>query len=241
MMLRQYIGELKINSSRYYLDRFAKSAAASLAPGSIMLDAGAGDCLYKPYFAHVNYEAADFCKIDKEYGAINYVCDLSNIPVDENRYDLIFCSQTLEHIPYPQKVLSEFFRILKPGGKLWLSAPLFYEEHETPYDFYRYTQYGFKYLLEDAGFTIEQIQWLEGYYGTMSYQLNLAAHVLSSHNTDYGGGIIGVLSAGMALFLRPLFTILSIYYAHLDLRHKFTSAGLCKNYTIIANKAIVRF
>ena len=228
--------KLKINSSRYYLENFARAAAESLPIGAIMLDAGAGDCIYKPLFSHVTYEAADICKLDKAYGEINYVCDLSEIPVEDNRYDLVFCSQTLEHLPDPQKVLKELFRVLKPGGKLWLSAPLFYEEHEIPYDYFRYTQYGLRRLCEETGFAINTMQWLEGYYGTLSYQLNMAARVLSSNPTNHGSGLIGFLSACSILLLKPFFAILSIYFAHLDLKYKFTSAGQCKNYTLTATK-----
>lgn len=46
------------------------------------------------------------------------------------------------------------------------SAPLFYEEHETPYDFYRYTQFGVRHLMETTGFVIERLDWLEGYFGS---------------------------------------------------------------------------
>ena len=42
--------------------------------------------------------------------------------------------------------------MLKPGGTLWLTAPLFYAEHERPYDYFRYTQFGLRHLLEREGF-----------------------------------------------------------------------------------------
>ncbi|MCX6239077.1 MAG: class I SAM-dependent methyltransferase [Bacteroidia bacterium] len=41
--------------------------------------------------------------------------------------DLIFSWGTLEHIPEPQKVLNECFRILRPGGKIYMEfGPLYY-------------------------------------------------------------------------------------------------------------------
>ena len=54
-------------------------------------------------------------------------------------------------------MIGELGRVLKPGGTLWLSAPLFYAEHERPYDFFRYTRYGLRRLLEDAGFEVVEI------------------------------------------------------------------------------------
>ena len=123
-------------------------AAESAPDGAVILDAGAGRAQYRHHFSRLRYEAADFAQLSKEYGDLTYICDLVNIPVDDGRFDLIFCSQNLEHVPEPKVVLREFYRVLKPGGMLWLSAPLFYDEHETPYDYYRYTQFGFTYLLE---------------------------------------------------------------------------------------------
>jgi SAM-dependent methyltransferase len=235
-MLKKMFTGLFINSSRYYLDGFAREAASSVFRGALVLDAGAGNSPYKRHFSHTRYESADFCQVDKEYGEITYVCDLTTIPVEDNRFDLVLCSQVLEHIPEPEKVLKELFRVLKPGGTLWLTAPLFYEEHETPYDFYRYTQYGLKYLLKETGFSVTRIGWLEGYYGTLAYQLGKAAKALPIHPNQYGGGIIGVASVIIMLLLKPLFAILSMLFSRLDLRKKYVLAGQCKNYEIIATK-----
>jgi len=235
-MFKNLITGLFINSSRSYLDDFAKEAADSVPDRAVVLDAGAGGCPYKYHFSHTKYESADFCQVDKEYGEITYKCDLSTIPVEENRFDLILCSQTLEHVPEPEKVLKELFRVLKPGRSLWLTAPLFYEEHEVPYDFYRYTRYGLKYLVEEAGFSVVRIDWLEGYYGTLAYQLGKAAKALPIHPKQYGGGIVGVVSAIIVMILKPLFAISSMLFSRLDLRKKYASAGQCKNYAIVATK-----
>jgi ubiquinone/menaquinone biosynthesis C-methylase UbiE len=236
MMIKKIASHLKINSSRFYLEKFAEEAATSAPAGSFVLDAGAGTCPYKHYFSHANYESADFCSVGKEYADVTFVCDLSSIPVEDNRYDLVFCSQTLEHIPEPQKVIKEFNRILRSGGQLWLSAPLFFEEHEQPYDFYRYTQYGFTHILETCGFQVQKIEWLEGFYGTLSYQLEFAGRYLPVHPKHYGGKITSIVFSLLALILKPLFILLSFLYSRIDIKYKFTEAGLCKNYAVFATK-----
>ena len=228
--------KLRVNSSRMYLDEFTQTAAMSLPIGAHVLDAGAGKGLYKHHFNQHHYESADFCQIDKEYGEITYVCDLASIPVASNKYDLVLLTQVLEHLPKPEKVLVELNRVLRAGGELWLSTPLYYQEHEIPYDFYRYTQYGLQYLLENTGFKIKQIDWLEGYFGTLSYQLAIALRSLPWNPKHYGGGLLGIVGSIIALIMKLNFAIFSIFLSQLDLRHKHTSSGHCKNYAIVAVK-----
>lgn len=229
--------KLHINSSRVYLEEFAKKAAQSIPPGSIVLDAGAGDAPYKQFFIHTRYESTDFYRVEgAPYDRVTYICDLSAIPVCSQRYDLIFCSQVLEHTPEPQSVLDEFFRVLKPAGELWITAPLFYEEHQIPYDFYRYTRYGLTYLLQKAGFEIKYIEWLEGYYGTLSYQFRMAGALLSPHPAAFGGGMWGLLAATSAIGIRLVSKLMAIWFERLDLRYKNTTTGLCKNYSVVAAK-----
>jgi len=50
--------------------------------------------------------------------------------------------------------VNEAFRILKPGGYFIISGPMYWPLHEEPYDFFRFTKYGFKYVLEKGGFEI---------------------------------------------------------------------------------------
>lgn len=234
----RFTSKIKINSSRVYLENFVRQAAASLPTGARVLDAGAGEGFYKYLFEHTRYHAADFLKVNKDYGKVSYICDLQMIPIAQESYDGIICTQVLEHTPEPARVVEELFRILKPGGQLWLSAPLFYQEHETPYDFYRYTQFGFRYLLEGNGFQIVNMRWMEGYYGTLAYQLEMAARDLPLRPVDYGGGLFGWLSSFMFFFLKPVFYVLSLLFSRLDLRHYYISGGMSKNYLIHATRPL---
>src|SRR5215212_3077203 len=187
------------NSSRTYLHRFLARAGQAVAPGERVLDAGAGRAPYRGLFAHAHYETADFMAVKgKQYAPPDYVCDLASIPVDDARFDHVVLTQVLEHLPDPATVLAELHRVLRPGGTLWLTAPLFYAEHEKPYDFFRYTQFGLRHLLEGAGFTVREIEWMEGYLGTLSYQARLLSRSLPSSPRDYGGGLRGLALASTA-------------------------------------------
>ena len=143
----------------------------SLPSGALVLDAGVGVAPYRRHSSHTPYETADFMQVDKHYEAVDYVCDLAEIPVDDGRYDAVLLSQVLEHLPDPQRVLQSCFGCSNRTGSFWLSTPLFYAEHEQPYDYYRYTQYGLRHQLASVGFEVECLEWLEGYAGTAAYQL----------------------------------------------------------------------
>jgi SAM-dependent methyltransferase len=163
---------------------------------------------------------------------------LENVSAKTDSYDLILCSQTLEHVPEPKIVLNELHRILKPGGKLWLTAPLFYPEHEIPYDFYRYTRYGLAHLIEGAGFTIESLEWLEGYFGTFAYQLREAGKALPMRLKDYKLGLLGIPIVLLVGLLKIVLAFFSVLFAWLDIRTKYELRGHCKNYAVVAKKLL---
>jgi SAM-dependent methyltransferase len=224
-------------TSSYWLDRFAAEAASSLPPGSRVLDAGAGDSPYREHFAHATYEAADVCVRDaRSYPHVSFVCDLRSIPIPDARYDLVLCTQVLEHVPRPLEVLAELRRVLKPGGSLWASAPFSFEEHEVPYDFFRYTRFGWRELLSRAGLEAERIEWLQGYYGTLAHQLNLARHCLPTRPKDYGGGAVGLAASLAVAVLRPTLLASAAFFSRLDLRHRHTATGHCLDYRVVARR-----
>ena len=80
--------------------------------------------------------------------------DGETIPLDDASIDAVLSTQTLEHVPNPDRIVAEWVRILRPGGNLLLTVPFMWPEHEMPYDFQRYTANGLRKLLEDNGFEI---------------------------------------------------------------------------------------
>jgi SAM-dependent methyltransferase len=226
-----------MSSSREYLEKWVREAAASVPPGSLVLDAGAGESPYAGWFSAHRYESADFAQVDKAYSeSLTYVCDLRNLPVDDARFDLVIMTQVLEHLPEPARVLTEMRRVLKPGAELWLSTPLFYEEHEQPFDYFRYTQFGLRHLCVAADLEVVNIDWLEGYFGTLAYQLRMLAGNLPTGAEVYGGGARGALGSAAARVGRKSAGRLASVMDRLDSQHKITGAGMPKNYTVRARR-----
>jgi SAM-dependent methyltransferase len=142
----------------------------------------------------------------------------------------------LEHVPDPESVLRELFRALKPCGHLWMTVPFFFAEHMEPYDYYRYTQYGLLHLLNRAGFKVERLERLEGYYMTLAYQLATAAKSLPITKSDYGNSVFGALMFVLAIPLKIQFLLLSLFFSRLEISHKNVKVGYSKNYAVIAVK-----
>ena len=227
----------KGNSSRVYQHRFLSGAAKVVQPGERVLDAGAGRAPYRKLFRHAEYETADFMAMKSmKYRQPDYICDLAAIPVEDGRFDHVLLTQVLEHLPEPGRVLAELHRVLAPGGRLWLTAPLFYAEHERPYDFFRYTQFGLRHLLESAGFEVQELDWMEGYLGTLSYQARLMSRSLPSSAKDYGGGLKGTALASLATVSKRIAPHAADALARLDLKYKLVGRGLPKNYQAVARK-----
>ena len=61
----------------------------------------------------------------------------------------------LEHVKNPHIYITEILRVLKPNGKLMLSVPFFWIEHEKPFDYRRFTQNGIKNFLISRGFEVK--------------------------------------------------------------------------------------
>lgn len=233
-MIVRFLRKFYVNSSRIYLEKFCQRAGESVKEGERILDAGCGEAPYRKFFSHAIYESADFCEVDKQYfNDLTYVCTLDEIPVRDARFDTVIMTQVLEHVPNPQSVLVELSRILKPNGRLWITAPLMYPEHEIPYDYFRYTQFAMKYLCEEASFEIEEIEWLEGYYGTLAFQFHYAAGTMPWRPSRR----ISTWFAAPFLYMsRVGLTILSLWLSRMDLRNKITTIGHCKNYAVVLRK-----
>lgn len=152
---------LRFNPRRYEIETFVSKSARSLKPGSKVLDAGAGPCPYKPFFAKCNYEATDFVDSDK---ILDFTCSLDNIPKPAGTYDAIFCTEVLEHVENPQEVMDELHRVLRKSGKLYLTCPQGWMLHQEPYNYFYFTKYGLASVLKKSGFEKIRISPMGGYF-----------------------------------------------------------------------------
>ncbi len=121
-----------------------------------VLNAGCGDrditALLKGWQAtHV-----DNCDIKTSIPGA-FLCDLTSIPKPDLTYNSILCNAVLEHVPDPEGVMAEFYRLLAPDGYVVIAVPFLQPFHPTPLDFRRYTRTGIEQLAEKTGFRVLHI------------------------------------------------------------------------------------
>jgi SAM-dependent methyltransferase len=150
--LRRFVAEAPLE--RQTIASFLTAAAAELPAGARVADVGAGEAPYRELFAHTEYMTIDWAQTihDGPRAGVDIVAPADQIPVDDASFDGVLLTQVLEHVPEPARVLAELHRVLRPGGRLYLTAPLVWELHELPHDYYRYTDEGLSHLLAAAGF-----------------------------------------------------------------------------------------
>tara|TARA_X000000950_G_C13915358_1_gene660751 strand:- start:5144 stop:5860 length:717 start_codon:yes stop_codon:yes gene_type:complete len=187
----------KFLSDRLWKNRisWAQMVASSIENDSIVLDVGAGTCLFKENFKHCKYLSQDFIQLkDQPYGDIDIVSDITSIPLKDDYADVVFCTEVLEHLPEPIKAIKEFHRLLKSKGKLIITAPLGSGQHQKPFHFYGgYTRFFYEKFLNEIGFEIEVIENNGSIYGHIIEKIWRTSENVSKIRER--GGIISRLKA----------------------------------------------
>jgi SAM-dependent methyltransferase len=159
-----------VNQNEKDRDQWLAETLTALPPGCRLLDAGAGELRNKPFCAHMQYVSQDFCQYEGEGDSkglqtgtwdtsrIDLVCDIVNIPEPDASFDVILCSEVFEHLPDALGALDEFARLLKPGGKLIITAPFASFVHFAPYHYATgFSRYWYEYHLPARSFSLQKL------------------------------------------------------------------------------------
>jgi ubiquinone/menaquinone biosynthesis C-methylase UbiE len=177
------------NFNQLNRDKWIINKANNIKAGSKVIDIGAGTCPYKSLFNHCDYYAHDFKKYSgeklggtKDYADIDIVSDIESIPVNDESFDVVICTEVLEHVPEPIKALKEMSRILKKGGTILITAPLGSGLHQLPYHYYGgYTPEWYKKFLIESGIEIQEITPNGGFFKHLAQECARVAWKFGLH------------------------------------------------------------
>jgi SAM-dependent methyltransferase len=176
-----------------------------------ILDVGCGNKPYADLFEGFNYKGLDCTEVSSSPDIIG---EATNIPIESNTVDIVFSTQVIEHVSEPKQMLKECYRVLKPGGFLVMTGPFYWPLHEEPFDFYRFTKYGFEYLLKDAGFSELNITSDGGSWAKIFLSINIR------------------MRSKLLIIFRVLFNLIGETLDKIDYDESSTA-----NYTILARKS----
>jgi len=131
-----------------------------------LLDLGCGEM---PHENFLNHYVDKYIGIDwgLSFHSIKakILCDVNySLALCNNIADTVISFSVLEHLYDPQKFLYEAYRILKPEGYLIIQVPWQWWVHEAPFDYFRYSPFGLKYLVEKANFELIIIEPSSGFF-----------------------------------------------------------------------------
>lgn len=120
--------------------------------GGIVIDLGGGESPSYERFWHIKPEK--FIRVDiNEKAKPDVIADLNNsLPFSDNFADTVFLFNAIYILEDPVKTLLEINRILKPGGRLFITSPFIFNEAKEPNDYWRFTSEGLEKILKEVGF-----------------------------------------------------------------------------------------
>lgn len=198
-------------------DSWVRGKARTVPPGSRVLDVGAGGGRYREYFLHCSYRAQDLAAYSGttlgtqaerwSYTALDFVSEADLLPLRAETFDVVLCTEVLEHVPQPIQVLAEIGRVLRTGGRLFLTAPLGSGLHQQPHHFYGgYTPHFYRKFLPRAGLEVVSLEPNGGFFRHLGQEITRAGHILSYRPGRARWHPARALSAAIGLgIVAPLF------------------------------------
>jgi ubiquinone/menaquinone biosynthesis C-methylase UbiE len=204
-------------SDQTRVDWVARSLKA-IPAGQRILDVGAGELRLKAYCAHLSYVSQDICQYQGagddrglqtarwDTSRVDIVSDITSIPVPDASFDVVLCSEVLEHLPEPVAAIREFSRVLRPGGTLLLTAPFCSLTHFAPYHFASgLNRYWYETHLPAMSFAVVEIRPNGNWFEFVGQELSRVRYV----SAKYSSGVLGWLMLAASFPLRAILSLLS--------------------------------
>lgn len=129
------------------------------------------------------------------------VDDITDTKIDPVSFEYVICAEVMEHVREPFKASENIHKILKPGGKVFVSTPFQFPLHDAPHDYYRYTEFGLMNLFKN--FTSAKVE-PRGTWGTAILLLILRSLWLRNKRIDLAVHLMIAWNLPLLVILRPI-------------------------------------
>ncbi len=159
--MKYKLGSIIIDVLRY---RFIEKCFQEYKFNGKLLDLGCGKKPYQKLYDNYSVSSVgiDIEQTPHKNELIDKYFNGKDIPYDNETFEFVLCTEVLEHVEKPNEFLKEINRILKSDGYLLITVPFLQLLHEIPFDFFRYTPFGLKSLLEQNNFKTIKIVGFSG-------------------------------------------------------------------------------
>jgi SAM-dependent methyltransferase len=184
---------------RSALARWLREQAAELAGREVrILDVGCGVKPYYPFFADV---AASYVGVDVvENPAADLIGSVEALPVDDASFDLVLCTQVLEHCDDPAQAVRELRRVTAAGGRVLASTHGVQVYHPSPVDYWRWTHEGLRRLFEqNASWSSLRVEPAAGTASALAMLLGTYVEIALRRTVLARGPVWALNRAGSAL------------------------------------------
>ena len=237
ILKRLLVGRIKIGSTYYETqNEWLRSVLSEVVQGSKVLDAGAGELRNKTFCAHLNYFSQDNCEYaggevgeimqtgSWDTSRIDIVSDIGSIPVDDNSFDVVLCTEVFEHLPNPLLALKEFSRILQCGGQLIITAPFNSLTHFAPFHFATgFNKYYYMHHLPTFGFEIVHMSTNGNYFDYLAQEIRRVNHITNSYS-----------STRLRFFEKFVLYLCLRIFGRIEKHDKASADVLCSGYHVVA-------
>ena len=178
------------------LECWIREQLSAIPKGAKLLDAGAGECRYRACGAHLEYNGQDVGQYHGGTGCdegqnptfwdnskLDVVCDIADLPVDDESFDGVLCTEVLEHVPNPLASCKELTRVGRRGGTFRLTVPFVSLTHFSPYHFCTGCSPNFfKHHLPEMGLRIDAVETTGNFYGFLAQEIRRLKRVVRDDN-----------------------------------------------------------
>lgn len=146
MSIRKYTGVSNESFRMEWTRRQIQECLSSPFESIEVLDVGAGTSPFKEHISNLGakYYSHDFNSYfpsnsspgiqnqSWDYAQHDYVCDILDIP-ENRKFDLIICTEVLEHVPDPRAAFAKLVKLVSPGGTMIVTVPFMSLMHQAPF------------------------------------------------------------------------------------------------------------